>query len=232
VLAAQSDSFVVDVSTQGSYTEGGIRYSFSRLLLLFYDRGQLRVSGVIVLLPKEMQHHWSDRWDVEFAFDRVMFLAPDSPRLLLTLKVGKATIRSWHTRIDLSFPGLYFWDGKTLSLVPWQRVWGMDTATAVKALESKGEHVWSQVQAKTIGLWRISGPVSGVGVLLPAGGPTGPRWFVGSNSVNGQLEQSPQFQVADRTVTIANVIAWRSPKEALVQLEDGFFLLTNTADVR
>jgi hypothetical protein len=238
VLAARSDSFVVDVSMKGLASSGGFSYSYLIPLLLFYDQGKLRTPSAGAREIREMPHHWYEvvpNQNVGFAFDGAMFLAPDSPRLLVTVKVNKTNIRVGllkNKRTDVSFPGLYFWDGEKLSPVPWETALGMDISTVLKTIESKPEHYWSPAQVKTIGLWRIGGPVSGVGVLLPAGGPTGPRWFVGSNSVNGQLEQLPQFQVAGRTVTIANVVAWRSPKEALVQLEDGFFLLTNTADVQ
>jgi len=233
VLAGRSSSFLVSMT--GYFEKGGRHYSMP--LLIFYDQGQLRVSGVEDREVKEMPYHWYESSDRNFglAFDRAMFLAPDSPRLLLTLKVSKTERHLGllaNKRTVVSFPGLHFWDGEKLSPVPWETALGMDISTALKTLESKPEHYWISLQApKTIGLWRISGPVSGVGVLLPAGGPTGPRWFVGSNSVNGQLEQSPQFQVAGRTVTLANVVGWKSPQEALVQLEDGLFLLTKAADV-
>jgi hypothetical protein len=228
VLAARSNSFLLSMTSFGTEIKQGKDSPWMPfVVLLFYDHGQLRVAGVEDREFKKMPHHWYDKLNVEFAFDRAMFLAPDSPRLLLTLRVSKRT-----EGIDFSFPGLRFWNGEKLSTVPWETALGMDPATALKMLELKPEHLWNEVQVKTIGLWRVSGPVSGVGVLLPATGPSGPRWFVGSNSVNGQLEQSPQFQVAGRTVTVANVIAWRSPKEALVQLEDGFFLLTKAVDAK
>jgi hypothetical protein len=231
VLVARSDSFVMDVSESGSYPQGGYLVYYLIPKLLFYHRGKFRVESFVGAREYGV---WGGR-DVGFAFDRGIFLGPDSPRLLVTLKVSKTKVRIGlvkNKRTDISFPGLYFWDEEKLSPVPWETALGMDIPTALKALEAKPEHYWSPAQAKMIGLWRISGPVSGVGVLLPTGGSNGARWFVGSNSVNGKLEQSPQFQVAGRTVTAANVVAWRGPKEALVELEDGFFLLTKTTDVK
>jgi hypothetical protein len=225
VLAARSNSFVVSLS--GYMHSKDDRALLWRPLLLFSDQGQVRVFSVEDREFKKMPHHWYDQLDVEFAFDRAMFLGPDSPRVLVTVKVSKRT-----QGIDFSFPGLYFWDGEKLLPISWETALGMDAATVMKMLESKPEHLWNPTVVKTIGLWRIGGPVSGVGVLLPVGGPTGPRWFVGSASANGQLEQSPQFQVAGRTVKVANVVAWKSPNEALVQLEDGFFLLRNPVEVK
>jgi hypothetical protein len=235
LLAARSDSFVIDVSETVVET----RYSVATIQtiyylmpkLLFSHQGKLRVEKSVGMREAVA---WGSK-NPSFAFDSGMYLTPDSSHALVTLKVSSSKVRVGllaNKRTDVSFPGLYFWDGEKLSPVPWETALGMDIPAALKALESKPEHYWSPAQAKMIGLWRISGPVSGVGVLLPTGGPTSARWFVGSNSVNGKLEQSPQFQVASRTVTAANVVAWRNPKEALVQLEDGFFLLTRTVDVK
>lgn len=134
------------------------------------------------------------------------------------------------------FPGLYFWDGEKLSSIPWEEALGMDVPAVLSAMETKSgsnlfatRPLWRPVEVKEIRLRRITGPVSGVGVLLPLSGTTGARWFIPSDSVTGKLERGPQFQGAGRTVTVADVLTWKSPEEALVELDDGFFLLTKSA---
>lgn len=233
LLVARSDSFVMDVGESGLVMGGsGLINTYRQPELLFYHQGKFRLEVFI----KEKFVPGGGEWVLPgYAFDQGMFLSSDSPRVLITAE------QSWSSRkvgllknkrTDISFPRMYFWDGERLSGIPWEEALGMDIPTVIKALEMKPEHYWSHVQAKAIRLQRITGPVNGVGILLPTGGPTGPRWFVGSNSVNGGLERGPRLQVAGRTVTVADVVAWRSAGEALVQLEDGFFLLTKAADAK
>lgn len=239
LLVARSDSFVMDASwtlvtstSSGPYVLTYTYYEHPELLV--YHQGKFRVESFVG--ARELL--WlvvGRRRNVSFAFDRAMFLTPDSPHLLVTLKVSKITELFWKSQgVFNSFPGLYFWDGEKLSPVPWETALGMDISAVLKTLESEPKRaLWNlPSQPKVIGLRRIGGPASGAGILLPTGGSTGAQWFIPSNSVNGELERGPQFQVAGRTVTVADVVAWKSPEQALVELEDGFFLLTKTADTK
>jgi len=230
LLVARSDGFVMEVShgeTSNDFVQGTTTYSLEPRLL-FYNQGR----GQVVSNAGAREGGALGAKDLGFAFDSGMYLAPDSSRALVTLR---ATISKRHwtkSRTSVSLPGLYFWDGeKKLSAVPWEMALGMDIPAVLKALETKSGPIWRPVPAKGIRLRRISGPVSGVGVVLPTAGSTGARWFVASNSVDGKLER-PQFRVAGRTVTVADVVAWRSPEEALVELEDGYYLLTKAADLK
>lgn len=226
LLAARSDSFVMDVSESGVYFKYDVfvvyMVYYMQPRLLFYHQGKFRLESIVG--AREL-----GGGNVGFAFDHAMFLGPDSPLLLVTVKSSRKKVRPGllkNKRTDISFPLLSFWDGEQLSWVQWETALGMDFATASKALETKPQHYWSPLQAKVIGLRRISKPVSGVGVLLPTGGTASALWFVGADSTDGKLERPPRFKVAGRTVTVADVIAWRGSEEALVELEDGLYALT------
>lgn len=242
LLAVRSDSFVMDASggegeepgQVGSLTvkfEKGqvssITVNSEKVMLLFYHLGKFRLVSppIETLKPGGVS--------AGFAFDGAMFLTPGSPRVLVTVKQqGRSEKGLWIAKAtDTSFPGLCFWDGEQISDIPWHMALGMDIPAVLKALETKSGPIFRPVPAKGIRLRRISGPLSGVGVVLPTAGSTGARWFVASNSVDGKLER-PQFQVAGRTVTAADIVTWKSPEEAVVELEDGFFLLTKAADIK
>jgi hypothetical protein len=229
LLAARGDSFVLDVSESGTVTTyEGSRIQITYYLkpaLLFYQQGKFR--QVSPNMGGRERVAWGGR-AAGFAFDSGIFLAPESSHLLITLVVTGSKSRVGLIKNKMtatSFPGLYFWDGETLSPVPWETALGMDVPTALKSLESTPVHYWTFTAAKTIALRRIGGPASGVGIGLPIGGSVGARWFVASNSAAGALER-PQFNVAGRTVSAADVVAWKGPEEAVLQLDDGFFLLT------
>jgi hypothetical protein len=244
LLVARSDGFVMEVShgetgwmrpfglrpanekfSADDY-QGTITY-FLKPRLLFYHQGRSQVVSNV----GAREGGALGAKDLGFAFDSGMYLTPDSSRALVTLKVSISKRHWTKSRTNVSFPGLYFWDGEKLSAVPWELALGMDIPTVLKALETKSGPIFRPGPAKGIRLRRISGPVSGVGVVLPTAGSTGARWFVASNSVDGKLER-PQFRVAGRTVTVADVVTWRSPEEALVELEDGYYLLTKAADLK
>jgi hypothetical protein len=221
VLVARSDSFVMDLKVYAGPGGQWVRVDGSLCppdIPLFYYRGKFEAD------PCPHLETWSSEGAV--GLDHAIFLAPGSPRVVFTV----ATVSS---------PSLYFWDGGQLSAVPWEEALGMDGPGALKAMETKrGSMIGRallrpvEVEVKEIRLRRIAGPVSGVGVLLPLSGSAGARWFIPSDSVTGKLERGPQFQVPGRTVTVADVLAWRTPEEALVELEDGYYLLTKAADLK
>jgi hypothetical protein len=244
LLVARSDSFVMNLREPGMTgflagrvlpKRGGVTFCPDVFLpLLFYNQGEFRVescAGVREYLWVEP--HGSKAWlpYESSAVDHGMFLAPDSPRLVFTVTWTRSTLLGalQNKRRDISFPGLYFWDGKQLSAVPWETALG---TTALETLVTTGKVYSGPARPKVIGLRRITRPVSGVGILLPASGPNGSSWFIPSDSTEGKLERPPQFRVPSRTVTVADVLTWRTPEEALVDLEDGFFLLTKTADAK
>ena len=230
LLVARSDSFVMEVSrgeTSKDFGQGITTY-FLEPRLLFYSQGKGQVASKV----GEREYGALGARDLGFEFDTGMYLSPDSSRALVTLMAAKSRKAKWVGTTNVSFPGLYFWDGEKLSAVPWEQALGMDIPAVVRTLQTESRSLWREaVGAKGIRLRRISGPVSGVGVVLPTAGSTGPRWFVASNSVDGKLER-PQFRVPGRTVTVADVVTWRSPEEALVELEDGYYLLTKAADLK
>jgi hypothetical protein len=241
LLVARSDSFAMDLSGglgEGVWVvkrRGDVTFCPNPILgLLLYYQGKFEVESCAGLRELLMvSPHGSKVWNHYdfFAIDHGMFLAPDSPRLVFTVRATRSTLlgASQNKRRDLSFPGLYFWDGKQFSTVPWETALG---TAELNTLETTGKVYSGPPPPKVIGLRRITRPVSGVGILLPAGGPNDSRWFISSDSTDGKLERAPQFRVADRTVTVADVLAWRSPEEAVVQLDDGFFLLAKTADAK
>jgi hypothetical protein len=244
---AQSESFVMDlksgtrVQVKRLRVEDTGRVNFCQppiLLLLFYHQGEFELESCAGLRELSALHGVHGRWfspapDDSIAVDRGVFLTPGSPRLVFTVKATRRLEVGKFSRkyLDTSFPGLYFWDGRQISEVPWETALGMDIPRASKALETESKSM-SPGPAKVIGLRRITRPVSGVTISLPASGPNGSRWLIPSDSTDGKLERGPQFQVPGRTVTVADIVAWKSPEEAVVELEDGFFLLTKAADVK
>jgi hypothetical protein len=229
LLVARPDGFVMEVS-QGEITRDSFGWTTYHLepRLLFYHQGKSQVAGKV----GAREYGALGAKDLGFAFDGGMCLTPDSSRALITIKTSISKRHWTKSRTSVSFPGLYFWDGEKLSAVPWETALGMDIPTVLRTLETKSGPIFRPAPAKGIRLRSISGPVSGVGVTLPTSGPNGSRWFIPSDSTDGKLERGPQFRVPGRTVSMADVVAWKSPEEALVELEDGFFLLTKSADVK
>jgi hypothetical protein len=229
LLVARSDGFVMQVSKGKPlhhFLQGTTTY-YLEPRLLFYHQGK----GQVATNVGERELITMGSGDLGFTFDEGAYLSADSPRALVTLKVTKIKRHWTKGPSEFFFPGLYFWDGEKLSAVPWEEALGMDVPALLKAMETKSGPSWRPVEVKEIRLRRIAGPVSGVGVVLPTAGSTGARWFVASNSVDGKLER-PQFRVPGRTVTVADVLTWRTPEEALVELEDGYYLLAKVADVK
>lgn len=69
--------------------------------------------------------------------------------------------------------------------------------------------------------------VSGTIYYEPTPGAKTTWWFLDGNSEEIRLEPVPEFQTVDgRRVPLGNVLGWRKPGEAVVQLPDGFYLLT------
>jgi|GEM_PF-4444088 len=225
LLVARPESFIMEVSLGEEEQSFGSTSYFLEPRLLFYYQGKAQVAKdvgareIITLGSK----------DLGFVFDEAAYLSADSPRALVTLKVTKVKTHWTKSATEVFFPGLYFWDGEKLSAIPWEEALGMDAPAALKAMESKAGPLWHAVEAKEIRLRRITGPVIGVGVLLPLSGSVGARWFIPSDSLSGKLERGPQFEGADRPVSVADVLTWKSSGEALVELDDGFFLLTKPA---
>lgn len=222
LLVARPDGFVMEVSLGEKEEFMGSTSYFLEPRLLFYHQGKAQMAKDV----GAREYMTLGSTDVGFTFDEGAYLSADSPHALVTLKVTKIKRHLMKGATEAFFPGLYFWDGEKLSAVPWEEALGMDIAAVLKAMETKAGPLWRPVEVKELRLRRIAGPVSGVGVSLPLSGPNGARWFIPSDSVNGKLERGPQFQVAGRTVTAADIVAWKSPEEAVVQLDDGFFLVT------
>lgn len=232
LLVARLEGFVMEVSLGEKYVSAYSTSYFLEPRLLFYHQGKAQVATYV----GEREYTALGSEGAGFMFDEGAYLSADSPRALVTLKVTKLKRHWTKTATEAFFPGLYFWNGEKLSAVPWEEALGMDIPAVLKAMETKSGSILKPslslvrpMEIKEIRLRTISGPISGVGVLLPMSGSTVARWFIPSDSVDGKLERGPQFEGAGRPVNVADVLTWKSPEEALVELDDGFFLLTKTS---
>jgi hypothetical protein len=234
LLMARSDSFITDVSIGATSATPGTTYITRNYYLaprlLFYHQGKAQIVSKV----GGREEGVVPTHDLEYLFHSGMYLTPDSPRLVFAVtSTSTQDVGKWVKKhVFYDFPRLYFWDGEELTDIPWEAALQMDKKKAVETLQSKPVGYYTMLRPKAIALRRITRPVSGVGVLLPADGPDGSRWFIPSDSSDGKLQRAPRFRVADRTVTVADVLAWNTPEEAVVGLEDGYFLLTKAADVK
>lgn len=181
-----------------------------------------------------------DTGNVKYGYDDAVFLAPGSPRALVTLWVSTVERKSGWTKAEISamsLPGLYFLDDHGLRRIAWESALGLDLDAAQQALTSASSGLYVRMNAtmgdvlgERIRLHKLDGPVPGVQVELPQIGSGVRRWFVPAASADGKLERGPKFNVSGRTVTIADVLAWKGPDTALVGLEDGYFTLERVAE--
>ena len=57
--------------------------------------------------------------------------------------------------------------------------------------------------------------------------PTPKKWFLDANSEELRLQQVPELLTdGDKRITLADVVVWKSPGEAIARLDDGLYLFT------
>ncbi|MGC9969653.1 MAG: hypothetical protein ABSE56_03580 [Bryobacteraceae bacterium] len=222
ILAATPHAILVDASHRSTSIELGSITLSMRTQLLSFAAGKLQV-----------QPAWPEReiraiggvpeWQIQSA----VFLAPDSPRALVTMKVAR-----WKLGIPkklLSYPTIHFWDGQTAASVAWEDALGLSPEAVVKLVQRR-EGFWG-LGADAVALANlraIPGPVGGVSVALPPLGDAPRRWYVPADSRDGSLRPPPRFPVAGHNITLADVLSWKESNEVLAGTEEGFFLLRRT----
>ncbi len=227
ILAASPRAFVMDGTLDWVRSPGINSGTWKVPQFVFFDGGRVQVADA--KLKREL-----DAINVygpvssDYQLDGAILLGPESPRALVTTRVAR--VSGWNNTKMRTFPGLSFWDGQKLSAVAWEEALGL-TITAAEEQLQKHSHHWSSVnapmgEAALIGLRAIPGPMGGVSVRLPLPVDAPRNWFVPADSVDGKLQPPPRFSVAGQNLTLADVLVWRGPDEALAGTADGFFLLT------
>lgn len=222
IFAATPRAFAMNATTTWLSSDTSALYLNERPLLLFSDAGKLRVCPAI---PQREMLALGGRSGSRF--DQAAFLAVDSPRAMLTVKVARSAGQM--VSKYRSYPGLYFWNGEELSSVAWEEAAGLAQAAVVEQLQRSESWRESAISsAAVIGLRPIPGPLGGISVRLPLPRDARHNWYIPANSTDGHLQPPPRFPVTGHNITMADVLAWRSPDEVLAGTEEGFFLLRRT----
>ena len=224
ILAASPQAFVMNGSVSWM-TSGTMLTTWTVPQFVFSDGGKVQVADA--KLERELNAiDVHSPTSLDYLLDSAILLGPESPRALVTTRVAR--VSGWANTKMRSFPGLYFWDGQKLSAVAWEEALGLTITAAEEQLLKHGH--WTSVnapldEAVSIGLRAIPGPMGGVSVRLPLPVDAPRNWFVPADSVDGKLQPAPRFPVAGQNLTLADVLVWRGPDEAMAGTAEGFFLL-------
>lgn len=164
----------------------------------------------------------------EFRIDSAVFPTPGSSALLFTVRAarGKSGFATWTLR---SFPGLYYWNGKTTLPVEWEKAAGLTLEAVPDLLQRKLSRFFSLSQAYGISLSPVTAHGGGVRVDLPPLGSVPRVWLFPSGASEPKLVAAPHPQAGDAPVSETDILAWKSPDEAIARSDEGLFLLRRAA---